>query len=167
MSGVADNRSSWQRSQGRGNNRASGSNAPGKDGGRQQAMSALSGNAWKGKAAGSAERAQAQSHSTPPQAEHHPVKDFNTAEVKDFLKKKYLETVAGTSPPSYHDLTSTLADIASKDRPSVYHKVQGDSVAKRSSGAWGSRGNMPHLMPNGQDFFTQLKKQLATLDQGK
>jgi hypothetical protein len=28
-------------------------------------------------------------------------------------------------------------------------------------------GNMPHLMPSGQDFFTQLKKQLATLEQGK
>jgi hypothetical protein len=28
-------------------------------------------------------------------------------------------------------------------------------------------GNMPHLMPSGQDFFTQLKKQLVTIDQGK
>ena len=28
-------------------------------------------------------------------------------------------------------------------------------------------GNMPHLMPSGQDFFTQLKKQLAALDQGR
>ena len=28
-------------------------------------------------------------------------------------------------------------------------------------------GNMPHLMPTGQDFFTQLKKQLVALDQGK
>jgi len=26
---------------------------------------------------------------------------------------------------------------------------------------------MPHLMPTGQDFFTQLKKQLASLDQSK
>jgi hypothetical protein len=26
---------------------------------------------------------------------------------------------------------------------------------------------MPHLMPSGQDFFTQLKKQLVTMDQGK
>jgi hypothetical protein len=28
-------------------------------------------------------------------------------------------------------------------------------------------GNMSHLMPSGQDFFTQLKKQLATMDQTK
>jgi hypothetical protein len=26
---------------------------------------------------------------------------------------------------------------------------------------------MSHLMPSGQDFFTQLKKQLATMDQSK
>jgi hypothetical protein len=28
-------------------------------------------------------------------------------------------------------------------------------------------GNMSHLLPSGQDFFTQLKKQLATIDQNK
>jgi hypothetical protein len=26
---------------------------------------------------------------------------------------------------------------------------------------------MSHLMPSGQDFFTQLKKQLSNLEQGK
>jgi hypothetical protein len=26
---------------------------------------------------------------------------------------------------------------------------------------------MSHLMPSGQDFFTQLKKQLITVDQSK
>jgi hypothetical protein len=26
---------------------------------------------------------------------------------------------------------------------------------------------MSHLMPSGQDFFTQLKKQLATIEQTK
>ncbi|KAF2642992.1 hypothetical protein P280DRAFT_393720 [Massarina eburnea CBS 473.64] len=132
MSGPAENR--WQRPQGRGNNRNStpAANAPGKDGGRQQSVSAGSGNAWKGKATG----------------EHRPVKDFNSGEVRDFLRKRYLEAVA--------------------DQPAVYHKVQGDSVATRSSGAWGAKaGNMSHLMPNGQDFFTQLKKQLSTLEKGK
>ncbi|KAF1958584.1 hypothetical protein CC80DRAFT_468154 [Byssothecium circinans] len=146
MSGAGENRSSWQRPQGRGNSRnsTSGTSNTGKDGGKQQGMSAP-GNAWKGKVAAGADRAQAPS--TPSQAEHRPVRDFNTDEVRDFLKKKYLEAVA--------------------DQPSVHHKVQGDSVAKRSSGAWGSRGNMPHLMPGGQDFFTQLKKQLSSLEQGK
>ncbi|KAF1974254.1 hypothetical protein BU23DRAFT_579736 [Bimuria novae-zelandiae CBS 107.79] len=135
MSGAGENRSSWQRPQGRGN-RTSGSNNQNKDGGRQQSVSSVSGNAWKGKSAGGA---QAQAPSVPTE-QHVPVKDFNAGEVKDFLKK---------------------------NQPSAYHKVQGDSVAKRSSGAWGSRGNMPHLMPSGQNFFTQLKKQLATLEQGK
>jgi len=83
----------------------------------------------------------------PVQGEQHvPVRDFNAVEVKDFLKKRYQEAIA--------------------DQPSPYHKAEGDSVAKRYSGAWSSKA-MSHLMPNGQDFFTQLKKQLQALEQGK
>lgn len=83
-----DNMDSWRR-QGQANrqnqDRASGSSTPAKEGGRQQAVSALSGNAWgvKGKAAGPASSA-----STQAQAEHHmPVREFNADEVKDFLRK--------------------------------------------------------------------------------
>ncbi|KAL7779029.1 hypothetical protein CFE70_008532 [Pyrenophora teres f. teres 0-1] len=153
MSGPGENR--WRR-QGQGN-RNSGTNTPTKDNGRQQAMSSLTGNAWgakQGKAGGAgptAATAQAQPDN------HVPVKDFNANEVKEFLKK---------------------------NQASVYHKVPGDSVSNRSSGAWGKggkafwnkaaqhdvltcTGTMPHLMPTGQDFFTQLKKQLASLDQTK
>ncbi|KAF1834514.1 hypothetical protein BDW02DRAFT_569042 [Decorospora gaudefroyi] len=146
MSGPGENR--WRR-QGQGNRSNqgnSGTNTPTKDSGRQQPMSALSGNAWgakPGKGTGPAPAAPAQA-----QPEHHvPVKEFNANEVKDFLKKKYLESTA--------------------NQPSVFHKVQGDSVANRSSGAWGQKGTMPHLMTTGQDFFTQLKKQMATIDQTK
>ena len=79
-------RSSWQqRPQGRGN-RTSGPNTPNKDGGRQQAMAALSGNAWKSKGAGGGDRAQAQPPSVQQEA-HVPVKDFNAGEVREFLKK--------------------------------------------------------------------------------
>ncbi|CAA9965749.1 hypothetical protein P3342_011769 [Pyrenophora teres f. teres] len=143
MSGPGENR--WRR-QGQGN-RNSGTNTPTKDNGRQQAMSSLTGNAWgakQGKAGGAgptAATAQAQPDN------HVPVKDFNANEVKEFLKKKYLESTS--------------------NQASVYHKVPGDSVSNRSSGAWGKGGTMPHLMPTGQDFFTQLKKQLASLDQTK
>ncbi|EDU50420.1 hypothetical protein A1F94_010927 [Pyrenophora tritici-repentis] len=143
MSGPGENR--WRR-QGQGN-RNSGTNTPTKDNGRQQAMSSLTGNAWgakQGKAGGAgptATTAQAQPDN------HVPVKDFNANEVKEFLKKKYMESTA--------------------NQASVYHKVPGDSVSNRSSGAWGKGGTMPHLMPTGQDFFTQLKKQLAKLDQTK
>ncbi|OAL05771.1 hypothetical protein IQ06DRAFT_289862 [Phaeosphaeriaceae sp. SRC1lsM3a] len=146
MSGAGENR--WRRP-GQGNrqsqDRNSGANTPTKEGGRPQATPAASGNAWgaKGKAAGPASATP----STAPAVHHVPVRDFNSNEVKEFLKKKYFEAIA--------------------DHPSAYYKVQGDSVAKRSSGAWGSRGNMSHLMPSGQDFFTQLKKQLATMDQIK
>ncbi|KAH7126695.1 hypothetical protein B0J11DRAFT_579134 [Dendryphion nanum] len=147
MSGAGENR--WRRS-GPPNNRQnqdgrSGTNTPTRDGGRQQTLSALSGNAWgagKGKAAGGADRGSSQ----PATGQGHvPVKDFNAGEVKEYLKKKYIDTLE-----DHHT--------------AAFHKVQGDSVAKRSSGAWGSRGNMSHLMPSGQDFFTQLKKQLATLE---
>lgn len=66
--------------------RTPGTNTPTKDGGRQQAAAALSGNAWgagKGKAAVGGGASQ-----SPVQADSHvPVKDFNAAEVKEFLKK--------------------------------------------------------------------------------
>ncbi|EUC29446.1 hypothetical protein COCVIDRAFT_31474 [Bipolaris victoriae FI3] len=144
MSGPGENR--WRR-QGQAN-RNSGANTPTKDaGGRPQSMAAApAGNVWgtkQAKASGPTPAAQAQA-----QPEHHvPVKDFNANEVKEFLKKKYLESTA--------------------NQPAVYHKVPGDSVSNRSSGAWGKGGTMPHLMTTGQDFFTQLKKQLATMDQTK
>ncbi|KAF2819980.1 hypothetical protein CC86DRAFT_374694 [Ophiobolus disseminans] len=145
MSGAGETR--WRRpGQGKPTtqDRNSGANTPTKDSGRQQ-TAAPSGNAWggKGKATGPAPASQTSAAAKP----HVPVRDFNANEVKDFLKKKYLESTA--------------------DQPSAYHKVQGDSVAKRSSGAWGSRGNMSHLMPSGQDFFTQLNKQLVAMDQSK
>ncbi|EUC40582.1 hypothetical protein COCMIDRAFT_41103 [Bipolaris oryzae ATCC 44560] len=144
MSGPGENR--WRR-QGQAN-RNSGTSTPTKDAaGRPQSMTAApAGNVWgtkQAKASGPTPAAQAQA-----QAEHHvPVKGFNANEVKEFLKKKYLESTA--------------------NQPAVYHKVPGDSVSNRSSGAWGKGGTMPHLMTTGQDFFTQLKKQLATLDQTK
>ncbi|KAF2476216.1 uncharacterized protein BDR25DRAFT_300328 [Lindgomyces ingoldianus] len=152
MSGAGENRN-WRRS-GQGNrqnqDRNSGTSTPTRDAGRQQAMAALSGNAWgsaKGKPAGGGGDRPAAPPATVQAEQHVPVKDFNAGEVKEFLKKRYLESVG--------------------DQSSVYHKVQGDSVDRRSSGAWGSRGNMRHLMPSGQDFFTQLKKQLQTFEQGK
>ncbi|KAH7079013.1 hypothetical protein BKA63DRAFT_563672 [Paraphoma chrysanthemicola] len=147
MSGAGENR--WRRP-GQGNRpnqdrSSSGTNTPTKESGRPQPVSSVSGNAWggKGKATGPAPAGQVSASAE----QHVPVRDFNANEVRDFLKRKYLESTT--------------------DQPAAYHKVQGDSVAKRSSGAWGSRGNMSHLMPSGQDFFTQLKKQLVAIDQAK
>ncbi|KAF2751976.1 hypothetical protein M011DRAFT_473266 [Sporormia fimetaria CBS 119925] len=150
MSAGGENR--WRRSgqQNRQNQDArSGTNTPTRDGGKHNSMAGVPGNVWgagKGKTAAPAERGAPAPQAVSAEAEPHvPVHGFNAAEVKDFLKKRYMEAVA--------------------DKPSAHYKVQGDSVAKRSSGAWGSRGNMSHLMPNGQDFMTQLKKQLAALEQ--
>jgi hypothetical protein len=77
----------------------SGTNTPNRDGGKQQGVPGASGNVWgagKGKGAGGggggsssgggSDRPAAQP--TPVQAEQHvPVKDFNAAEVKEYLKK--------------------------------------------------------------------------------
>jgi hypothetical protein len=57
-------------------------------------MNALSGNAWtagKGKGSGGGDRGASQA--APVQAERHvPVKNYNAAEVKDFLKKSKSST---------------------------------------------------------------------------
>ncbi|OSS45995.1 hypothetical protein B5807_08169 [Epicoccum nigrum] len=136
MSGAGENR--WRRP-GQGNS---------KDG-RQQATPPTS-NVWSNKAVqGNKTAGPGQAAPTAaPKEDHVPVRDFNAAEVRDYLKKKYRETIA--------------------ENPAVYHKVEGDSVPKRSSGVWGARGSgTSHKMPNGQNFFDVLKKQLASLEQTK
>ncbi|KAF2275072.1 uncharacterized protein EI97DRAFT_434636 [Westerdykella ornata] len=178
MSGAGDNR--WRRSgQGaanrdRGQNpegRSSGTSTPTREGGgnkqqqqqqqQQGGMTAVSGNVWGGgagkvKGVGGAQgggggggqvepQQQSQQQQQQQQQQHVPVKEFNAEEVREFLKKRYLETIG--------------------DLPAVHYKVQGDSVAKRGSGVWQTRGNMSHLMPNGRDFVQELKKQLVSLEQ--
>jgi hypothetical protein len=126
----------------------------------------------KGKAAGSAQAAQtsapAENHvpvrdfnanevrdflkrSTSDKPKQQPVREQSNppAQACSLQKNKanhlieYLESTAGTLPsPSTHQ-SNVQADAPVPDQPAVYHKVQGDSVAKRSSGAWGSRGTWP------------------------
>ncbi|USP82366.1 hypothetical protein yc1106_09640 [Curvularia clavata] len=161
MSGPGENR--WRR-QGQAN-RNSGASTPTKDSGRQQAMPAPANNVWGAKQTKASGPAPAAAQA---QSEHHiPVKDFNANEVKEFLKKKYIESTASTSHLVFVHPALTMLTFGLLDQPAVYHKVPGDSVSNRSSGAWGKGGTMPHLMTTGQDFFTQLKKQLASLDQTK
>ena len=99
--GISDG-VSWRRSGQQANRQnqeaRSGTNTPTRDGGRQQAMAALSGNAWggaKGKAAGGAERPGAQQAPLGQSDSHVPVKDFNAAEVKRYLKKSTLIILFG------------------------------------------------------------------------
>jgi len=169
-------------------------------------MSSLTGNAWgtkQGKAAGAGAGATSATAQAQPDS-HLPVKDFNANEVKEFLKKStsamrlwlhvwpltQLQSTSRAPPVRASHHTNIRAhgmgrtNITCVDQVSVYHKVPGDSVSNRSSGAWGKggkafwntalrhhmltcTGTLPHLMPTGQDFFTQLKKQLASLDQTK
>jgi hypothetical protein len=52
---------------------------------------------------------------------------------------EYMENTAGTDATWPHNL-NMQANKFLQDKPSVHHEVKGDSVAKRASGAWGSRG---------------------------
>jgi hypothetical protein len=85
---AADRVNSWRRP-GQGNrqtqDRSSSANNPTKEGGRQQTTPTAPSNAWggKGKAPGAPPAAQ----SNAPAPHHVPVRDFNSNEVKDFLKK--------------------------------------------------------------------------------
>lgn len=126
----------------------------------------------------------------PVQGEQHvPVRDFNAAEVKDFLKKRMSqlskfpvlvlcllkkEAVEVTYDSAFSSSTNNFSNLQANftfrlsgsncrydnliiygqsllvrmflthfsypDQPSPYHKAEGDSVAKRYSGAWSSKG---------------------------
>ncbi|KAJ5794535.1 hypothetical protein N7457_001134 [Penicillium paradoxum] len=84
------------------------------------------------------------SASNPPQEQHVPVRGFNTAEVKNILKKGSAEG------------KSTLYKPISKDGPKDGSK---DGSNQRSA-AWGPKAQN---MANGRDFFLELRKQIAAL----
>lgn len=76
--------------------------------------------------------------------EHRPVNGYNAKEVKDFLKKVQETSNTGETKAA----TKTEASA---------------TPGKRSSGgAWGAK---PSQMANGQDFWVQLTKQVAQLEQ--
>ncbi|KAK7728501.1 hypothetical protein SLS57_002389 [Botryosphaeria dothidea] len=117
--------------------------------------SSYSGNAWGQKGRGDVQRqAQVQRQSAPPAAtpqgyqeqEHAPVNGFNSKEAKVTMKKWYQE-----------------ANAIGADGKSSLYKPQGDA-APRSAGPWGSK---PNTMANGQDFWVQLRKQIAALESSK
>jgi len=60
---------------------------------------------------------------------------------------EYMENTAGTVHQPRKKTAETNQVLA--DKPSVHYKVQGDSVAKRASGAWGSRGM--YARPHAED----------------
>jgi len=171
MSGAGENR--WRRpNQSNGNGRqnstpdtrGSGSNTPTNNGAQartQGSMAGMSGNVWgagaKAKIAGGAGQQYGQSQSQGQgqgqvqgqgqgqgQAQAQIGSGFNATEAREFLKRSYQDAL--------------------KSKPDAHYKPKGDSVEKRGNGVWGSRGNMPNQMPNGQDFLQQLSKQLAARD---
>ncbi|CAG8108361.1 unnamed protein product [Penicillium salamii] len=78
--------------------------------------------------------------SNPSQEQHVPVRGFNTAEVKNVLKKGPRETKACTP----------------------YKSTAKDGPNQRST----ATGPKAHFMGNGKDFFVELRKQIAALQRG-
>lgn len=75
---------------------------------------------------------------------------------------EYLESTAGTTLAASSHMSHTMTDRMLEDQPSVYHKVQGDSVAKRSSGAWGVKGTYSSLLNNGDgERLTRRRQHVA------
>ncbi|KAJ5874539.1 uncharacterized protein N7529_002969 [Penicillium soppii] len=88
---------------------------------------------------GARENNNAWGASQPPQEQHVPVRGFNTAEVKNILKKGPRETKSCTP----------------------YKATSKDGANQRSTS-----GPKAQLMANGKDFFLELRKQIATLQRG-
>ncbi|PGH18945.1 hypothetical protein AJ80_04272 [Polytolypa hystricis UAMH7299] len=103
----------------------------------------------------------------PPQEQHVPVRGFNTAEAKDALKKGYQAATSGgisyylPNLPSFR--RSSLFNTDTGPPAIVYKPVAKDSNSVRPSGPWGSK---PNSMINGKDFFLELRKQIAALQNG-
>ncbi|CAG8117019.1 unnamed protein product [Penicillium olsonii] len=89
---------------------------------------------------GARENNNAWGMSNPPQEQHVPVRGFNTAEVKNILKKGPRETKSCTP----------------------YKSTTKDGPNQRSTPS----GPKAHFMGNGKDFFVELRKQIAALQRG-
>ncbi|KAK4508286.1 hypothetical protein PRZ48_002024 [Zasmidium cellare] len=98
-------------------------------------------NVWTQRAAAAQQQQSTSSNVNGPGAlqeeTHTPLNGFNAAEVKGFLGRE--------------------------SAPVVYKVQEGQGGQRGSGGAWGSKANH---MANGQPFFLQLAKQVATFEGG-
>ncbi|KAF8471854.1 hypothetical protein BDZ91DRAFT_846455 [Kalaharituber pfeilii] len=116
--------------------------------GGYQSGSRDGGNAW-----GNRGQAQSGVNQSPGLVEEHiPVRGFNSREVSEFLNRGYVEALNAAQNP--------YADEGSK--PIIYKSPENPwkTTGKASGGPWGSR---QHVMANGNDFLSQLRKGVAAL----
>ncbi|KAF2837975.1 hypothetical protein M501DRAFT_995244 [Patellaria atrata CBS 101060] len=157
MSGTGENTRAWRRGSNAPSNAQrqntgpsrdrSGANTPNRqDSGRTSLGGSQAGNAWgRDKNAGGASVGSGGAVGGAFADESHvEVGGFNGAAVRENLRKGYKDAIAASGA----------------DEKSLLFKSQADAPAK-SGGVWGTK---PSQMANGQDFFIQLRKQLANLE---
>lgn len=82
--------------------------------------------------------------------DHIPVNGFNAREIKDFLNNAYATAHASAQ------------DSKLDDKPVIYKVADnGWTTPNKSNSPWGPK---QHLMANGTDFLTKLKKGVASLN---
>ncbi|CAG8743500.1 26267_t:CDS:2 [Dentiscutata erythropus] len=93
--------------------------------------------------------------SSRPIPEHVPVNNFNSAEISLFLNNGFHEAVQRYHSNSDPDLNELL----SLEKPDMYKPPT-------EKNAWGNKltwGQAAHLMANGNDFFTELRKSIPNV----
>ncbi|CAG8757254.1 13335_t:CDS:2, partial [Cetraspora pellucida] len=93
--------------------------------------------------------------SSRPIPKHVPVNNFNSAEVSSFLNNGYHEAM-----DRYHNSSASgfLNELFPLDKPDTYKPP--------TESAWDNKlvwGKKAHLMANGNDFFTELRKSIPNV----
>jgi len=114
-------------------------------GGYQGGNRDASGNAWNNRAPPPGQPAALVD-------EHVPARGFNSKEVSEYLNRAYVAATNSAQNP-YPDEVP---------KPLIYKSPENPwkTTGKASGGPWGSR---LHLMANGADFISQLRKGVAAL----
>jgi len=120
------------------------------------------GNAWNNRGGSSQgqnqqqqqqQQQQSQQHQQQQQAaflldEHVPVRGFNSREVSEFLNREYTAALNTAQNPYENDASKKPMIYKSPEKP-------WKTTGRTSGGPWGSK---QHVMANGTDFLSQLRK---------
>ncbi|KAI9771827.1 MAG: hypothetical protein M1840_001597 [Geoglossum simile] len=136
----------------------------GRQGSGNQGPATIQGNVWAGERPN-----RGQNSGAMPEEQHVSVRGFNGRETRDALRKGELlllpalclKQSAANAVVGYTGFQDAIN--AADSKPVVYKVSGGESNSARATGPWGSKSN---TMANGQDFFVQLRKGMAGLQQG-
>jgi len=120
---------------------AGGYQTQGRQGSGNQGPATIQGNVWAGERSN-----RLQNSGAMPEEQHVSVRGFNGRETRDALRKGFQDAIN-----------------AADSKPVVYKVSGGESNSARTTGPWVPKSK---TMANGQDFFVQLRKGMASLQQG-